>query len=229
MAGRSRFGPAEARRFYDRFGARQDRQGFYEDAALDRLVAVSRMDAARDLLEIGCGTGRFAHRLLDEVLPSHCRYLGVDLSATMVELARARLAGWEDRAAVRLVEGGRTPLPVEPASVDRVVTTYVFDLLEADDLAWTLSECHRVLRPGGLLCHAGIAPGRGPLSRLVSGGWAALHRLRPGLVGGCRPFLLAEVLPAGRWSVEHQERLSRFGVTSEVVVARRHPAPATGS
>ena len=82
----------QVRAFYDRFGARQDAQAFYEDAALTELVLHADFEAAGRVYELGCGTGRFARRLLERHLPDGATYLGVDLSATMVELARGRLA-----------------------------------------------------------------------------------------------------------------------------------------
>ncbi|MFQ5351241.1 MAG: class I SAM-dependent methyltransferase, partial [Thermoanaerobaculia bacterium] len=93
-------GRAEARTFYDRFGPRQDRQAFYEDAALEGLLAEGGFEGARSVAEFGCGTGRFAEILLAEKLPAEAVYLGVDLSPRMVELARTRLARFGGRARV---------------------------------------------------------------------------------------------------------------------------------
>ena len=83
----------EARVFYDRFGAKQDQQLFYEGPALATLVANAGFAEAQSLFEYGCGTGRFAHELLEHYLPEGCRYLGVDISSTMVRLASERLFG----------------------------------------------------------------------------------------------------------------------------------------
>jgi len=215
----SRFGADDARRFYNRMGAAQDSQAFYENAAVDRLLREGRFEEAHEVFELGCGTGRIAARLLRDVLPPGAEYLGVDVSSTMVRLTRERLAEWPDRAEVLQVCGGDEPLPAADASVDRVLSTYVFDLLSDADRAWTLSECHRVLRKGGLLCHAGIAPGEGPITATVSGIWRGLHALSPWLVGGCRPLMLSHQLDSAEWIVSYTQRLSRFAVTSEVLVA----------
>ncbi len=218
-SGRGRFGPAQAARFYDRIGSAQDTQAFYEDAAVDRLLAEARLGDAGRVLEIGCGTGRLAERLLTDWLPPEATYLGIDVSPTMVRLSRARVAPWRDRARVVQVKGGEQPLPPDSGSIDRVVTTYVLDLLGDDDRPATIRECQRVLRTGGLLCHAGLAPGQGPFTSAVSAIWRGVHAISPWLVGGCAPFLLAEELPAADWRVRHVARVARFGITSEVVVA----------
>lgn len=50
------FSSEDARRFYDRFGAKQDGQGFYENAALNVLIQHGGFSDAQSVLEIGCGT-----------------------------------------------------------------------------------------------------------------------------------------------------------------------------
>src|SRR5207237_4573165 len=112
---------AEARRFYDRFGARQDAQAFYEDAAVNDLVAHIDWPHVTQLLEFGCGTGRTAERLLKERLPAAGRYLGFALSTTMITLARGRLQPYGLRAEVRQ-STGPPALPAAGASVDCVLS-----------------------------------------------------------------------------------------------------------
>ncbi len=62
----------QVRAFYDRFGAKQDSQAFYEDAATADLILNAELGAARAVFEFGCGTGRFAEKLLAEHLPADC-------------------------------------------------------------------------------------------------------------------------------------------------------------
>jgi trans-aconitate methyltransferase len=83
--------PEQARRVDDRIGRAQDWQRFYEHAATAELVAHARFDEARAVVDLGCGTGRFAAQLLGEHLPPAATYVGVDLSPTMVTLASERL------------------------------------------------------------------------------------------------------------------------------------------
>ena len=54
---------SQAKSFYGRFGKMQDTQAFYEDAALDDLIAHAAFGEAANNFELGCGTGRFALRL----------------------------------------------------------------------------------------------------------------------------------------------------------------------
>lgn len=224
MTGRERtLGRDEARAFYDGFGPRQDRQAFYEDAALERLLAEGGFEEAARVVELGCGTGRFAEILLAERLPAEATYLGVDLSPNMVTLARTRLGRFGERARVE-VSDGEARLPLAAGGADRFVTNYVLDLLPLAEIDAVLGEARRVLAPRGRLCVTGLTHGRGPASRLVSGLWAGVQRLSPRLVGGCRPVRVADRLEATAWRVLHADVVVAWGVPSEVLVATRRTA-----
>jgi ubiquinone/menaquinone biosynthesis C-methylase UbiE len=213
----------EARRVYDRIGARQDTQAFYEDVATRELIRHGEFGSADAVFEFGCGTGRFARMLLDDHLGPTATYRGVDLSPTMAGLAERRLSEFAGRARVVLTDGG--PPAAEPAeSFDRFVSNFVFDLLSEADIAAVLSEAHRMLRPGGLLCLASLSPGHGLVSRAVIRVWSFLHRLDPRLVAGCRPVELLPFLEAGHWKVRYHRPLAPYGLPSEAVVAERLPA-----
>ena len=48
------------RRPYDRIGRSQDTQRFYEDPPTDHLWEFTDFETAASVVELGCGTGRFA-------------------------------------------------------------------------------------------------------------------------------------------------------------------------
>lgn len=207
----------EARVFYDRFGAKQDRQAFYEAPALEALVAHAALPQARSVFELGCGTGRLAEAMLRGSLAPQARYLGIDISSTMIGIAAPRLAPFAPRAEVRQVSGEpRFPVPDE--SVDRVISTYVLDLLPEAGIREVLSEARRVLLPGGLLCIAGITRGSTPASRIVMGAWQRLFDCKPSWLGGCRPLELEPFLADG-WEMRFRRTFVAFGIASEVIVA----------
>ncbi len=208
----------EAEAVYDRIGRWQDTQAVYERAAIDALIAHGAFDTVTTLFEIGCGTGRVADRLLREHCPAEARYVGVDLSTAMVQAAQNRLDGYGGRATIRKTDGSFA-FELPPASQERVVATYVFDLLAPADIQACLAEARRVLTPGGRLCLAGLTWGRRPLGRLVSTGWSVLHRVRSEWVGGCRPLRLRSVLEEAQWTVTARTEVQSWGVPSEAVVA----------
>lgn len=203
---------------YDRIGRDQDMQAFYEAPAIDAVIAHGEFDGASTLFEIGCGTGRVAERLLRGPAPPDAQYVGADLSPTMVEITRDRLAGFGSRAEVVRTNGGFS-FDRPDASQDRVLATYVLDLLSPADIRALLAEAHRLLAPTGWLCLAGLTWGEPPLGRLVANAWAAVHAFRPEWVGGCRPLRAERHLRPERWAVRHRESVRAWGIPSEVLVA----------
>jgi SAM-dependent methyltransferase len=210
----------QARRFYNRIGRGQDARPVSERRALAALAAQADFGHARAVVEFGCGTGRFAARLLRERLPGDATYLGFDVSPRMVELASAAVAPWAGRARIELTSGV-VLLPIADASADRVLSTYVVDLLSPADAAAFIAEARRVLRPGGVLALASLAPGRTPPARVVTRLWRALWSLNPALLGGCRPLDLGPLIDAGDWSITAHFPVTDWLLSSDVLVARR--------
>lgn len=141
---------AKARRVWDAFAPRYDRaMRFYERVQFGggRQWACSR--AHGDVLEVAIGTG-----LNLPFYPADARLAGVDLSTSMLDLARARAVqlGRE----VDLREGDAQALPFPDASFDAVVCTLSLCAIPDDRAA--IGQMWRVLRPGGrllLLDHVG--------------------------------------------------------------------------
>lgn len=111
----------------------------YDRPALLELLGDVR---GRDLLDAGCGPGLYAEQLLAR----GARVTAVDVSPTMVRLARERLG---DQTEVRVHDLER-PLDWLPDErFDLVLLALVLHHL--DDRRGALAELHRVLRPGGRL------------------------------------------------------------------------------
>jgi ubiquinone/menaquinone biosynthesis C-methylase UbiE len=209
----------EAIRFYDKFGAKQDRQGFYEDVALDQMIELGNVSEAENVFELGCGTGRLAGELLSDHLPPSAQYVGVDISSTMVRLAKDRLAPFEERAEVHL-SAGEFDISRYGGPFDRIVSAYVLDLLSLPDITDCLAGAHAAMTTGGLFCHAGLTHGIGLISKTTSSVWTLLHRIKPVLVGGCRPLMLTEHIDENQWQIIHREVVVGAGIPSEVVILR---------
>ena len=211
---------SQIKAFYDRFGEKQDSQAFYEDVALNDLIAHGAFNQAEKIFEFGCGTGRFASRLLTNHLSSSASYFGIDISKTMIDIAEQRILPYSERARVAQSDGSiRFPLP--DRSVDHVISTYVFDLLSDTDIHKAISEAHRVLMPNGKLCLVSLTYGVTFASRIVSTLWSALFYLSALLVGGCRPIRLDSFPDKQSWLLEHHEVVTSFGVPSEVLIASK--------
>jgi SAM-dependent methyltransferase len=130
--------------------------GFYDesrglDPAVEELVADRVEEAVGPegrLLEIGVGTGRIA-------LPLHRRgrlVVGLDLSVPMLARYRAKAAA-AGLPPPPVLRGDATRLPLRDACVDAVLEVHVLHLIPGWERV--LAEARRVLRPGGVLLHAG--------------------------------------------------------------------------
>ena len=155
------------RRFYDRFGSKHDRQSFHEDPGLDVLVREGYFAHARHVFELGCGTGRFADRLLSRELPPDTRHEGVDLSSTMVDLATRRLSRFPGRAKVTRTEGDLLfdprPRNVHPRHPRR-----------GTNRPFT-GRGTPPSPPGGHLCTLALTHGCSVPSRLLSRAWSGVY------------------------------------------------------
>jgi phosphatidylethanolamine/phosphatidyl-N-methylethanolamine N-methyltransferase len=105
--------------------------------ARDRMVIAS----GDRILEVGVGTGINA-----SLYPSHCHITGIDLSASMLDKARERVARQGLRN-VRLLEMDAANLTFADDSFDIVYAPYLVSVVP--DPVKVVTEMRRVCRPGG--------------------------------------------------------------------------------
>jgi ubiquinone/menaquinone biosynthesis C-methylase UbiE len=94
------------------------------------------------ILDLGCGTGRYSAPLAARFDAS---VVGVDPSETMLKVARRK--GGEG---VRFVRGSGEDIPLADRAVDLVFISMAFH--HFTDPKRAAQECYRVLREDGLLC-----------------------------------------------------------------------------
>jgi len=108
-----------------------------------RLVARDRMGikAGDRILEVGVGTG-----INTSLYPRNCHMTGIDLSTSMLDKARARVAR-EGLRNVRLLEMDAASLTFADDSFDIVYAPYLISVVP--DPVAVAREMRRVCRPGG--------------------------------------------------------------------------------
>jgi trans-aconitate 2-methyltransferase len=110
------------------------------------VLARLPLDGDETVLDAGCGSGRVTELLLER-LPRG-QVIALDGSPSMIDAARARLAGHDDRVTFLLADLAR-PLPMARASTDAILSTATFHWVpDHDGLFRNLAA---VLRPGGRL------------------------------------------------------------------------------
>jgi ubiquinone/menaquinone biosynthesis C-methylase UbiE len=119
------------------------------DASVVRRTPLALRD--RDVLELGCGTGKNTLHLATEAR----RVIAMDFSEGMIARAHQRLV----TSNVTFIRHDvRDPWPVETDSVDVVVANLILE--HVHDLAPVYLEAARVLRPGGQLFICELHPYR---------------------------------------------------------------------
>jgi ubiquinone/menaquinone biosynthesis C-methylase UbiE len=133
------------------------------ERAYDRLAG--RIGRGQRVLDIGCGTGALAMRAARR----GARVRGIDVNPDMLAIAarRAEAAGVADL--VELAEQGVAELDEETPGYDAITCGLCLSELSPDEIAYTLREAHRLLKPGALLLVADEARPSSPLRRAIHG------------------------------------------------------------
>ncbi|HEX7951391.1 MAG TPA: ubiquinone/menaquinone biosynthesis methyltransferase [Candidatus Limnocylindrales bacterium] len=173
--------PAVAAMF-DRIARRYDAMnmlisGFQESRWRRRLVAATGLGPAMSAVDVATGTGKVATSLADIVGPFG-RVVGVDVSQSMIALARSRSF---DRVELEFIVGDAMALPLPDGNVARSVTgaearpdgpvgfdaaTIAFGMRNLPNYGRGFAEMRRVLRPGGVVACLEIARPRSVVGRL---------------------------------------------------------------
>jgi arsenite methyltransferase len=128
------------------------------DATVESFAGVAnhwplgRIEPGSIVLDLGCGAGTDLLIAAEMTGPAG-RVIGVDMTASMLDRARASAAEM-GVTNVELHESLIEALPLDDASVDVVISNGVIDLVPDKDAV--LDEIDRVLRPGGRLQVADI-------------------------------------------------------------------------
>jgi SAM-dependent methyltransferase len=107
--------------------------------------------AGRRVLDLGCGTGRFAAALSER---HGCTVFGVDPSPAMLDVARSR------SSAASWLDGRAEAIPLADDAVQRAFLQTVVHLVE--DRAAAFAELRRVLEPGGAVAILTVDPAGAP-------------------------------------------------------------------
>jgi demethylmenaquinone methyltransferase/2-methoxy-6-polyprenyl-1,4-benzoquinol methylase len=152
-----------------------------QDVRWRRLAVAALADLPPGpLLDLGVGTGDLA-LAMRRALPGR-DVLGLDLSAGMLRIGRAKLAARGERR-VHLVRGDVLRLPFPDAAFAGAATA--FTLRNVADLGAALREVRRVLRPGGAFaCLEITRPRPGLLAMLFRLYFQRLVPVAGGLISG---------------------------------------------
>jgi arsenite methyltransferase len=107
------------------------------------IIRALRLKTGERVLDIGSGPGHQALEMAPMVGPAG-HVDGVDVSESMLQIARARCAGVTH---IEFHKADAAQLPFADGTFDAVMSSMVFEYLP--DVLRALKEAHRVLKPGG--------------------------------------------------------------------------------
>lgn len=116
------------------------------EGILRELLSLVAQSQARDVLEVGCGTGHW----VVELQPLVRRIIGIDYSFGMLEQAHVQ------SSQLLLTNGDANFLPFPSASFDLVLSLNA--LQHYTDQRAFITEARRLLRPGGALAIVNLDP-----------------------------------------------------------------------
>jgi ubiquinone/menaquinone biosynthesis C-methylase UbiE len=100
------------------------------------------MKDCRSVIDVGCGPGQVAGELLRAGVED---VWGLDPSPYLLQIAQRSFPS------LQLVHGVAEDMPFSAHRFDGVAACFVFHELPPSRIVAALAECHRILRPGGLL------------------------------------------------------------------------------
>ena len=182
------------------------------EAGFEKLAA----RPGEKILEVGFGTGHCLVEIARAVGP-HGKALGIDISDNMVSLAQELInrEGLSERS--MLQRGDAELLPYEADSLDGIFFSFTLELFDTPELPKVLSECKRVLRPGGRIVVVAVSrEGKhGAMLNLYE--WT--HKHFPNLMD-CRPIYVRRALEAAGFTIKDADVESMW-VPVEIVRAEK--------
>jgi len=161
-----------------------------------------------DIVDLGCGTGRWLRRL-EGIRPRSL--VGVDPSPAMLAVAAGKCS-----FRTRLVESDCMATPLAANSVDIVLVSFVLSYVE--DIVQFAEEAARILRPGGALIISDLHP------ETRGYGWRRTFRAEGSLFEiATFPYTLADIsaaMSAAGFGVEQIAEVP-FG-EQEATIFRQH-------
>jgi ubiquinone/menaquinone biosynthesis C-methylase UbiE len=184
-----------------------------EQPALAAAVALAEPHHDDAVLDVGTGTGG----LLRELARCHDRprnVIGVDTSAAMLAKARALPEQWA------LAKADARSLPFADCAFTVVTATYLLHVVDAATRSQIISQCRRVLRPGGRLVVVTPALPRNRVARMLYRPLAAFAGSSVGPTAAFRPLDPRAELEQATFTIAGARHVGR-GYPSLCVLATR--------
>ncbi len=204
---------SETKAYYNKIAKYYDLLAEHSEQPMrDKGLQMLAAQSGEHILEIGFGTGHCLVEIAQAVEPGGKAY-GIDISEAMLERSRELIdkAGLTDR--VEMTCGDVEHLPQPDNTLDGIFTSFTLELIDTPDLPKVLSECRRVLKPGGRLVV--VALSKVGKAGLVMKAYEWSHKHFPNLMD-CRPIYAGRALEAANFHVA-ETMIEHMWVSVEIV------------
>ncbi len=187
----------------------------FHSSAHRRALELSGLEEGMRVLEVATGSGEMFRRLVRSNRTGQT--VGVDLSPKMAARTQrvARRQFPDSNADCQAVDA--RAMPFRDESFDAVVCCYLLELLPCEDIESTVSEFHRVLRPGGRLTLILI----GQNADFFNSVYQVCTRVAPAFWGRQVEERLPAIIESRQFRILRDEKVRQIFYPSRVLVAAR--------
>jgi ubiquinone/menaquinone biosynthesis C-methylase UbiE len=207
----------DARANYDRLSRWYDLIAGSSEAKY-RQIGVRALDLqpGERVLEIGFGTGHCLEAFA-RAAGVEGWVCGIDLSEGMAFVTQGLLDSVGLPGRVSLIVGDGAYIPISSGNFDAVFMSFTLELFDTPEISIVLSECKRILRPGGRLGVVSLEKHIPPT--FAEKVYECFHHRMPVLVD-CRPIQLQDVLLDAGFVFEQVTHEKMWGLPVGIIVAR---------
>lgn len=194
---------AQARRYYDRISQFYEILTTSEKGLIQQGIEMLAVQPGERVLEIGCGPGT-GLKLVTETTPGIEAIVGLDLSRKMLLQSQRKQISPHSH----YIQGDGAHLPLVSDAFDALFSAFTLELFSEEEIHVVLSECSRVLKPGGRLGIVSLAGSPRTLSVRL---YELAHQLFPVAVD-CRPIPLVDLLEENGFYIQSMEKTLNWGL-----------------
>lgn len=191
--------------------------GFAEKKCRNTGLQKLNAKEGETVLEIGFGTGNSILALAQSVGRSGKIY-GIDISEGMYNITQRRVREADLSERVELTRGDAAQPHFESNFFDAVFMSFTLELFDTPEIPVVLTECQRVLRPGGRVCV--VAMSKKGKTNVIIRLYEWIHAKLPKYVD-CRPIYAQNSLEDVGFQIVDATKKFIMKMPVEIVVAKR--------
>jgi ubiquinone/menaquinone biosynthesis C-methylase UbiE len=203
---------AQARRYYDRISRFYEVLTTSEKGIIQQGIEMLAVQPGEHMLEVGCGPGT-GLKLITETTPAIENLVGIDLSRKMLLQSRQK----QISPYLHHIHGDGAHLPLVHDAFDVLFSAFTLELFPEEEIHLVLSECSRVLKPGGRL---GIVSLVGSPRTLSVRLYELAHQLFPVAVD-CRPIPLVDLIEKNGFCIQTAEKTLNWGLPVMITLSAK--------